>query len=236
MKCPLIVATLFLVALPATATEASPSFDCSKAGTATEHAICASEVLSGLDREIAASYAAARDGLKKKGRQRLKKRQLSWIERRDACGSDAACIERLMRRRLARLQGRDAPPPPDTAATDGGLSGTYCARDGADVLLLEERGNAVDFSVVSFQGGGHSCGTGRLRAAPAGAGYSVSSEGCTFTLTPQEDALVLAAEPFDACRFFCGARAALDEHVFRRDQRRPLASGWTTAMESDGCS
>lgn len=79
-----------------------PSFDCTRAGTAVEKAICASTVLATLDRDLAAAWTAARNA---DGSEALLAGQRRWLTGRDACGSDAACIEATMRDRIAQLGG-----------------------------------------------------------------------------------------------------------------------------------
>ena len=75
----------FLIAGPALATE--PSFDCDKAETSGELAICASDDLSMMDREIARLYRLALDGpdLDEDRAAILKATQHGWIKGRDDC-------------------------------------------------------------------------------------------------------------------------------------------------------
>ncbi|WP_246043987.1 lysozyme inhibitor LprI family protein [Ruegeria sediminis] len=81
-----------------------PSFDCSRAGTPTEFAICASAELSQLDSQLATAYGAAHAAASPAERQQIKAAQVAWIGQRDACGSNAACLNDRMMRRLAELQ------------------------------------------------------------------------------------------------------------------------------------
>lgn len=77
-----VVAT-FLTA-PASA---GPSFDCSKAGTTDEKAICADPVLSDIDVAVTAAYATFTPSFQSKATVA----RLLLADRRQ-CGSDAACI------------------------------------------------------------------------------------------------------------------------------------------------
>ncbi|MCQ0989158.1 lysozyme inhibitor LprI family protein [Jiella marina] len=81
----------------------SPSFDCRKAGTATEFAICGNAELATLDRELSQSYASTRGRVGARDRQYLTEEQKSWIARRDSCGNDAGCIARSIRERIDEL-------------------------------------------------------------------------------------------------------------------------------------
>ncbi len=57
----------------------NPSFDCSKASTPIEKAICRDSVLASLDRKLSQVY---RDAIKQKGEQ-IKMHQREWIIKRD---------------------------------------------------------------------------------------------------------------------------------------------------------
>lgn len=90
--------------------EASPSFDCRRASTASERAICASPRLASLDRALSAAYRQARRSAGGRLRSILLQDQRDWLSRRDRCRTDRACLEIAMRERIAELGG-GAPPP-----------------------------------------------------------------------------------------------------------------------------
>ena len=196
---------------------AAPSFDCAKAGTPTEHAICGAPALAALDSALAEAYRAARAGAGEAERARIRAEQIAWLGRRDACGADAACLEARMAARLAAL--RDGA----RGAAAAGMSGVYCARDGADALVVEVRGARADFALSSWQGGGHHCGTGTLAARRANGAFAVQDRGCRLRLFERDGSVVLEAEPFEACKAqYCGARAAMGRFAFPAGARRPL--------------
>ena len=93
------------------------SFDCSKASTAVERAICGSRELSQMDETLAAAYAAAREGLSPEAERVVRAGQRDWIDYRDrACTRDAKpiggdydadgmqCLANLYSLRLEQLQ------------------------------------------------------------------------------------------------------------------------------------
>lgn len=120
---------LLLAPLAAPAQGVSPSFDCARAGTPAEFAICASPTLAALDRALAGSYRAARDRLGAAGRQRLLDDQRAWLARRDGCGGDPACLAGVMQSRIDALAGgpvaAPAAPAASAAAGDPWLLGTW---------------------------------------------------------------------------------------------------------------
>lgn len=93
------------------------SFECSKAGSAVERAICGSRELSQMDEALAAAYAAAREGLSAEAERVVREGQRDWIDYRDrACTRDARpiggdydddgvqCLANLYGLRLEQLQ------------------------------------------------------------------------------------------------------------------------------------
>jgi len=75
-----------------------PSFDCAKAGTPTEKAICGNDRLARLDRAIAKALIGLKDSFGE-----LIEEQIAFMAQRDACGADVACLTREMDSRRAAL-------------------------------------------------------------------------------------------------------------------------------------
>lgn len=80
------------------------SFDCSKAATPTEQAICRRSDLASWDRSVGAAVgiAKARD---MKHSAEIDAAQVVWIKQRSSCGSDADCIEKIQIARVYELVG-----------------------------------------------------------------------------------------------------------------------------------
>lgn len=83
-----------------------PSFDCAKALTAVEGAICADAGIAAKDRDVANRYrgwlAAIEAGRLIDDASEIAADQRAWIGRRNAC-VDAACISNAYDERLAEL-------------------------------------------------------------------------------------------------------------------------------------
>jgi uncharacterized protein YecT (DUF1311 family) len=79
-----------------------PSFDCAKAETATEKAICADGRLAQLDRAIAAAFRQIKKDLATITDE-IDDEQKLFLTERDKCGSDVACLRRKMDERRAAL-------------------------------------------------------------------------------------------------------------------------------------
>lgn len=82
-----------------------PSFDCAKANSATEKAICGSVQLASFDRSVSWSYKIAYDDLKHDGDNPspLVSSQQAWLRKRNACGSNVSCLLTTMKQRLDEL-------------------------------------------------------------------------------------------------------------------------------------
>lgn len=81
------------------------SFDCAKAQSATERAICADASLAGHDRSVADAFKLGLDQAVKSGEDAagLRQAQRQWLSARNACGADTACLLRTMRERVNAL-------------------------------------------------------------------------------------------------------------------------------------
>lgn len=121
------------------------SFDCGRASTPSEVAICASEELATLDREVAAAYGTRLDQSSADERTQVKRDQRLWIGRRDNCGADQACLAGEMRERIAALGA------PRIAAASGQGPGD-AAPPGRDLAYIALR-NAAQVAVVDLARG-----------------------------------------------------------------------------------
>jgi S1-C subfamily serine protease len=86
---PLIVVGLIGVAVPKSAHATSPSFDCNKASTPDEFAICSTSKLAELDNIGAAGFNFVR---RRYGTTRARKVGRPLLKHRQACGSNQNCI------------------------------------------------------------------------------------------------------------------------------------------------
>lgn len=69
-----------------------PSYDCGKASTSTERAICADQNLWLEDRALGSIYTLLRNAGTPEEKSYMSKKQHKWIIQRDSCGADTACI------------------------------------------------------------------------------------------------------------------------------------------------
>ncbi|GAK51523.1 hypothetical protein U14_02768 [Candidatus Moduliflexus flocculans] len=104
----LIAGAISLLALGSSEYARAASFNCEKAATEIEKAICGNNALSDLDSEVGNTYKTLRSGLSAEQAEQLKREQTRWLQQRnaDCANADATCLSAMYQARLADLQSR----------------------------------------------------------------------------------------------------------------------------------
>ncbi|WP_395683583.1 lysozyme inhibitor LprI family protein [Dokdonella sp.] len=180
----------------ATGTATAASFDCGKATTRIEHAVCANTRLSQLDEQLAQAYRSA-VGSAQAGS--IRQTQRDWMRTRDACASDA-CLEREYAQRLAALQA-----PANAPAGD--VSGTYerigTGEDSAELTIARAGDGRLHVSGNALWVGNAETGnvhTGEVDGTFAleGDRLHYDADACRFTLKFAQAGLVVSEDNY-AC-------------------------------------
>lgn len=95
--------TLLFITLFSVSGAQAASFDCAKAASADEKAICASRSLSDKDVEMATKYQFLHGLFAMGTRGEMQDQQQRWLERRKLCGSDVNCLAGSYQTRIAEL-------------------------------------------------------------------------------------------------------------------------------------
>lgn len=99
------LAALLALAVASACHASAASFDCAKASTAIDKAICSDTALSALDEDLARYYAVVQDQLADAAAC-LKADQRDWLKsKRNACGGKTDCLRKAYLARLATLDG-----------------------------------------------------------------------------------------------------------------------------------
>jgi uncharacterized protein len=130
------VAWTALICLVLTPSAQGASFDCAKASSFVEKAICADKQLSGMDDQLARLYKAARAA--SFSAATLEAEQKFWLSSRDQC-TDAACLKKAYADRIAALSGSSV------ASASGNFTGTYKMQNGE--ALVQQTGERIKFSI-----------------------------------------------------------------------------------------
>ena len=131
------------------------SFDCNRAATSSERAICADPVLSEMDAKLFTAWKTAK--AISKYPDAIQSDQRIWLNWRDQCVDDITCLRRVYRFRLPQLA---APAVAGTFAWEG----TWYRSDRPDMVMKIQRVEADRFSVTidMDEEGRHTKGPARL--------------------------------------------------------------------------
>ncbi len=99
---------------------ATPSFDCLKARATGERAICASQILSRLDGELANRYRAWLDSHSGAAASVSQRHQKDFLAGRKKCRANTSCLEEIYRQRIG-----DFPGQPQSWELEQGRSAAY---------------------------------------------------------------------------------------------------------------
>ena len=97
----LLLALLCAGLLPMSAHTAS--YDCTRADTAAEIAVCDNPALNRLDEDLAVEYRSLLRRLPPRRAEMVRQDQRSWIVARDSCRADVRCLRARYQERSARL-------------------------------------------------------------------------------------------------------------------------------------
>jgi len=107
------------------------AFDCAKASTKVEKAICADPKLKAADDAMTAAYVKVKNVSEAAAKEAMRLSQLRWIKRREACDDDTvsdlpACIAEETAKRQALIKAT-----PETGPGDGGdLTPVFIQKEG----------------------------------------------------------------------------------------------------------
>jgi len=176
LRIVLIALSFFLAALAFSAF-AQPSFDCTKAKSPDEIAICGDEQLSQLDRLAALAYDEAR---RASGKSEVRAAARQGLAARGACGSDRACILQAQVDTIVHFQDLGATVSlPDwaveaAAGPDAGVAGALPTEIGQCVntriaeitsrFQADITADPDDGSAVNFENGGHQVSYDKVQA------------------------------------------------------------------------
>ena len=77
--------------------------NCSKAHSASEKAICKSYALGQDEARMATLYSIATSLVAMGRRGDIEEQQRAWLQKREACGSDIACLKSAYAKRIGEL-------------------------------------------------------------------------------------------------------------------------------------
>ncbi|WP_051365537.1 lysozyme inhibitor LprI family protein [Agrobacterium tumefaciens] len=143
-----ITAILMIAGIsPVVATSAvAASFDCRKASSADERAICSNDELSALDDAVAAGFRQAR----KTSPSAVKPLSRSLLAERNACGGDVDCLKSVMTKAIGAYKSVILGDPVDVAGEDKNKV-YYGSRAGMQVSVVSRKGLNTPNAVITVE-------------------------------------------------------------------------------------
>jgi len=184
-----------------------PSFDCRRAASASEKAICADPALGALDRRIAARYAALRGQMDGPSSTSLREDQQWFIASREELSTED--IADTLRSRLSFLEAIRSSSAAGVVGTWRNVAGTITVRQEASGALTFEANAAAPATgrwVCGASGVVAEAGQGQWRAAIT----DPVSDTITFE---RQGSLLVVAEP-EGGREYCGLNGGLAGYYF----------------------
>jgi uncharacterized protein len=123
------------------------SFDCARASTPTERAICSDPQLSALDSRLQGAYDArvTRD-------QGVRELERGWLAARNAgCGKDVACLKRFTAAQIAWLESAALRPPSALPTRVGACALSSIKLVGSRLEGMPDSGSAVEETDGGYQ-------------------------------------------------------------------------------------
>ena len=104
----IFLVSIFITLLPIDVAVNAASFDCGKAVTQTEKAICADPTLSDLDLKLSGIYMyASQVSINSTGSNEFKASQVSWLQKRNLCQANTKCLVNAYETRITELAEYD---------------------------------------------------------------------------------------------------------------------------------
>jgi len=133
-----------------------PSYDCAKARSWSEIAVCNDDALADLDRQVAELYRSRGAALSGEERKNLIRDQRKWLQQREQCrhlANPSACLIDVYHVRIAQLGGETERDQRSGAGATGQTvgSGTLTTKDGETVSYRPSSKGApfVEFQVYT---------------------------------------------------------------------------------------
>ena len=201
MNNPLLIVLFYLLS---TLTYGA-SFDCQKAVSFIEKAICTDKILSNLDDSLQQSYQQAL--AHSQDAAALKTSQLEWLKNvRNRC-ADNHCLKESYASRLLALDNQGE------TTTSSLKVGQYLTEGGWGYLKIsDDKKTSAHFAIEAMGGNGHSCSLAGVihngQSIPDG--QEENEVKCVVKFDVKSNGIEVTSNENDACGFYCGARAMFE--------------------------
>jgi len=170
------------------------SFDCAKAASSSEKALCADPYTASLDSQLGKAWKATL--AKAKDPKALRLDQREWLKERDQCAADLGCLRSKYLNRLVALRYVNVPFEWQGTWQRVSVSPFYAG----DLVIRRTGEDRLSFDLSAMGGANSGSLAGKAQIKGGEASYSV--EGCNLRFT-QRNGLLQVSQEGDS--FACGA-------------------------------
>jgi uncharacterized protein len=176
-------------------------FDCTKASTFVEKAICSDTVLSKLDDLLMNSYKEALANVS--NTEKLKSGQRVWLSNtRNKC-PDIECLKDAYNKRIADINGIAASPDPVSNKVIKNAGSLWAGEwnridhskhEEADMTITKNTSQGFEFSLIAFSGGNSGQLDGSASFVANFAAYKDSESGCIVEFRMKDKCIAITTE------------------------------------------
>lgn len=134
------------------------SFDCNKASTFIEKAICGNDEISRLDDELASNFKAMKNSIGDDAATKLIASQKQWLSVRNKCTDDKCLIDSYSKR-IAAISGNSSVSNVSSSNFGGAYSGNNLSMK---VFVLDKNTASAEITTVTQNCDGEISGRGNL--------------------------------------------------------------------------
>ncbi|NBF11703.1 lysozyme inhibitor LprI family protein [Pseudomonas sp. Fl4BN1] len=207
---------LLFVALACSQGLQASSFDCKKAASTSEKAICADSYTAGLDSRLGAAWATTL--AKATDPKALRFDQRQWLKRRDQCAAELACLRGTYLSRLTELRYMNVPFNWQGTWQRVSNSPFYAG----ELVIRHVGADRLAFDLSAMGGANSGVLQGKARIKGGEAMYAV--EGCSLRFSARNGLLEVMQ---DGESFACGAGSGVRYDGTYVASRQPLKSEYS---------
>ncbi len=184
------------------------SFDCNKAATFIEKAICGNERISNLDNELALKFKVVKNSISDDEAKGLIASQKQWLSVRNKCTDDKCLIDSYSKR-IAAISGNSSVSNSSISNFGGAYSGNNLSMK---VFILDKNTASAEITTATQNCDGEISGRGNLIGNTLKFQSQDGTENCVISVTFNgKDAEILEG---DGCSVFHGLNCSFNGTVY----------------------
>jgi uncharacterized protein len=185
------------------------SFDCNKATTFIEKAICGNERISNLDKELAVNFKAVKNSISDDEAKELISSQKQWLSVRNKC-TDVKCLIDSYSKRIAAIAGNSSISNVSSSDFGGAYSGNNLSMK---IFILDKNTASAEINTSTKNCDGEISGRGNLIGNMLKFQSEDGSENCVINVTFNGKGAEISEG--DGCSVFHGLNCSFNGTVHK---------------------